>query len=634
MSRAVKQGVFRDGNGAVVTTSRAGTVTVFLAGTTTPANIYAASAGGTAVHYVNTDASGRFKFYIDMGGIYAPTQKFDIVLSGTGINSQTYQDEIIFPSFIAEVTPEGFGAVGDGIIDDTAAIQAFVTYLNANTGITKAVMDGTYLVDYSTLATPFILMNIIRDDLEISGSGTIKAKAGSYGTGVVAGAPKTYYCMIGTGNRLTFKDITIDGNNQFKQTIYNPSVPFWWLWGAHINGTAGNLKTGGKIINMKYINGGGQAFVQSYTDGGLIEGNYAEHSIGIGFNGSKHGVLSNNRSYNASDDHFGAWFSQFINIQGNIADTNDNGHGIEVYCSSDINVTGNNIANNQNGGVQVTGNETTPTVSPSGENVSRRILINGNNLYNNSQNVLLTDRGEIRLGDLAAYTSGEVASQIIIGGNGNNITDDSSHVFINEGVSGVEIVGNTMEPFTPGADLRRIVMYKGDNIFVANNHTRTAASTWSDTFANTTGNISYSDPIRGNYFVVSSGIVKAGGAGIYSDIQPLSDTPRLICRVKFNNTYNSMVKLKVSVAPNRTFDYLEQEYILEGYAAGTVLIDALDRSLTGSYSGAGTITLTTDVTTVGQIDILASTSTGTDPGAFIGFELVGSQIEFYKMPNQ
>ena len=103
MARAVKQGVFRDGNGAVVTTSRNGTVAVFLAGTTTPANIYVASAGGTPVYSVNTDASGRFKFYVDSAD-YTVLQLFDIVLSGTGVNAQTYANEMVGAG-VALLTP-------------------------------------------------------------------------------------------------------------------------------------------------------------------------------------------------------------------------------------------------------------------------------------------------------------------------------------------------------------------------------------------------------------------------------------------------------------------------------------------------------------------------------------------------
>lgn len=85
-------GVASAGNGSVV---GAMTVSVFLAGTTTPASIYAASSGGVAVNSVLTTDTvtdvGRYSFYVDDGD-YSPTQNFDITFSKTGYNSQTYSN--------------------------------------------------------------------------------------------------------------------------------------------------------------------------------------------------------------------------------------------------------------------------------------------------------------------------------------------------------------------------------------------------------------------------------------------------------------------------------------------------------------------------------------------------------------
>ncbi len=58
------QGTFKDINGAVVgslTTSdgNAGTITVYLADGTTAADVYAASSGGAAVNFVQTDDYGH-----------------------------------------------------------------------------------------------------------------------------------------------------------------------------------------------------------------------------------------------------------------------------------------------------------------------------------------------------------------------------------------------------------------------------------------------------------------------------------------------------------------------------------------------------------------------------------------------
>ena len=60
--RYIKQGVVRDSWGNIVIGA---TISVYLAGTTTPASIYAADTGGTAVNSVATDSRGDFVYYVD-----------------------------------------------------------------------------------------------------------------------------------------------------------------------------------------------------------------------------------------------------------------------------------------------------------------------------------------------------------------------------------------------------------------------------------------------------------------------------------------------------------------------------------------------------------------------------------------
>ena len=92
--RYICQGVHRDGNGKVI---QAGTISVFLAGTNTPANIYTATAGGTAVHSITgSSTDGSFSFWVDDGD-YSATQKFKVVLSKANYNSVTYDNIVIYP---------------------------------------------------------------------------------------------------------------------------------------------------------------------------------------------------------------------------------------------------------------------------------------------------------------------------------------------------------------------------------------------------------------------------------------------------------------------------------------------------------------------------------------------------------
>jgi len=93
MARYSKNGIFTDGNGRVVTS---GTISVFLAGTSTAASIYTAATGGSAVNSVTSDSTeGNFIFYVDLDD-YAPDQLFDITLSKTDFKSKTYSNVRIF----------------------------------------------------------------------------------------------------------------------------------------------------------------------------------------------------------------------------------------------------------------------------------------------------------------------------------------------------------------------------------------------------------------------------------------------------------------------------------------------------------------------------------------------------------
>ena len=91
--RHIYQNHFKDGNGRVVS---GGTISVYLAGTTTVANVYAASSGGSAVNSVTSGTDGAFSFYVD--DTEYSDQKFKIVLSATNYTTKTYADIAILPN--------------------------------------------------------------------------------------------------------------------------------------------------------------------------------------------------------------------------------------------------------------------------------------------------------------------------------------------------------------------------------------------------------------------------------------------------------------------------------------------------------------------------------------------------------
>jgi hypothetical protein len=100
--RHVYQGTFKDQNGAVVGSSTTsdgnpGTVTVYLSGTSTLANVYTASTGGVSVNSVTTDAYGYFYFWVDEND-YNWNQLFKIILTHPDFTTRTYENIGIFPT--------------------------------------------------------------------------------------------------------------------------------------------------------------------------------------------------------------------------------------------------------------------------------------------------------------------------------------------------------------------------------------------------------------------------------------------------------------------------------------------------------------------------------------------------------
>ena len=154
------QGTTKDKQGKVIA---AATVSLFLAGTSTPALCYVAESGGAGVYSVTSDTQGKFTLWVDTAD-FTTAYKFKIIISKSGFSSFT-QDSInifalgaYFPvgtgavattvqtrlEIIKSVTD--FGAVGDGVTNDTAEIQAAIDVVLAAGGGTLYFPVGNYKV--------------------------------------------------------------------------------------------------------------------------------------------------------------------------------------------------------------------------------------------------------------------------------------------------------------------------------------------------------------------------------------------------------------------------------------------------------------------------------------------------------
>ena len=97
MSRYIYQGTFQDGTGRALS---GGTVTVYLAGTTTAATIYPAETGAAdSDNTVTSSSDGTFEFWVDDTGGYTAAQRFKITLSKSGYTTQTWDNIAIINTY-------------------------------------------------------------------------------------------------------------------------------------------------------------------------------------------------------------------------------------------------------------------------------------------------------------------------------------------------------------------------------------------------------------------------------------------------------------------------------------------------------------------------------------------------------
>ena len=218
MARYPFHGTYKDGEGKIVPS---GTISVYLAGTSTAASIYVASAGGSAVNSVTSNATtGAFIFYIDDGD-YGGTQRFKITLSKTNYILQSYDDITILPftaavtsidsiatKYVDDLFDGGYdvfikpsyifgggtntaGHTVPNVADDTFVLLA-ATQTMTNKTLTSPVINtptgdvvtktGTQTLTNKTLTTPTIasFINAAHDHADAAGGGLVTTVTGAF----------------------------------------------------------------------------------------------------------------------------------------------------------------------------------------------------------------------------------------------------------------------------------------------------------------------------------------------------------------------------------------------------------------------------------------------------------------------
>jgi hypothetical protein len=163
MSRAKVQGWSEQGGSTITVNSTtytyqesfvSCTVTVYLAGTITPAAIYGDNIGTVKANPFTASATGYWFFYADAG-------RYDVRFSGGTIATPfTLGDFVIFDQadMWINVKASPYNATGDGSTDDTAAIQSAIDAAEllggfSASGCTVYFPDGRYLISSSLTVT-------------------------------------------------------------------------------------------------------------------------------------------------------------------------------------------------------------------------------------------------------------------------------------------------------------------------------------------------------------------------------------------------------------------------------------------------------------------------------------------------
>jgi len=183
MARYAYTGVFKDGSGKIVPS---GTVTIYLAGTTTLASVYTASSGGDAVNSVTSDATnGSFTFYADRT-VYASNQQFKLVLSKTGFTSQTYDNIQVGPCSSGDIVSVADGTLvwdPGSLIDGAGETSGSIT------------ATGAVLGDYVVAAAPYSLQGITMSPY-VDAADSVKIRLQNETTGTINLASGTWKVKV------------------------------------------------------------------------------------------------------------------------------------------------------------------------------------------------------------------------------------------------------------------------------------------------------------------------------------------------------------------------------------------------------------------------------------------------------
>ena len=158
--------------------------------------------------------------------------------AGTGATARTVQSKLR-----DTVSVKDFGAVGDGVADDTAAIQAAINSLSSEDSL--YFPSGTYIVS-PPASNDYVLKLPAANNLTVYGDSTssivkIKSSAGNY-RGILG------YVNGASPSGLTVRDITFDHNGQ------NNVLPTTAAYSAQVRATVSTYLTTTDWDRLQFLN--------------------------------------------------------------------------------------------------------------------------------------------------------------------------------------------------------------------------------------------------------------------------------------------------------------------------------------------------------------------------------------------
>ncbi len=233
-----------------------------------------------------------------------------------------------------DVTHRAFGATGDGVTNDTAAIQAAITAASAAGGAVVYLPGGTYVI--STYLT-------IPSNVWLRGAGktsVIKRADFKDGTG-------SMHLMISdtAATKIIISDLDIDGNGH-NQVIELPIVTNYNANQCNIRLVQATDCIIERVCSHDPVNACiyledcvGCIVTKNVCYGGVGTpgGNFGDGAI---LHYGHNNVISNNVSHNHFNDGICSSEGDTITISGNVC-FNNGGNGIELYGASAVNLCRN-----------------------------------------------------------------------------------------------------------------------------------------------------------------------------------------------------------------------------------------------------------------------------------------------------